>query len=201
MIKNYIWDFDGMLFDSYPHITAAFQKVMAEDGVDIDYTRSKQLFEISYAHAFEYYNATQEQKMRFFDYEHDTDFEPVAVPFPNTVITLKKVCENGGRNYLYTHRGNNAFDYLKKYGIYDLFSDFVTHENGFPAKPAPDAIEFLVNKHNLDKSETVMVGDREIDVMSGINAGVKGCLYTTQPKETNATYVVDDIIKTLDLEV
>ena len=31
-MQNYIWDFDGMLFDSYPHITSAFLKALAENG-------------------------------------------------------------------------------------------------------------------------------------------------------------------------
>ena len=33
MLKNYIWDFDGMLFNSYPHITAAFVKMMKDFGI------------------------------------------------------------------------------------------------------------------------------------------------------------------------
>lgn len=200
MFKNYIWDFDGMLFDSYPHITTAFEKMMSDYGITIDYAETKRLLEISFADAYNHYGTTDEQKERFREYEHDFDLEPLAVPFPNTVETLKKVCENGGKNFLYTHRGKSAFYYLKKYGVYDLFEDFVTSEDGFPSKPAPDAVLHIVNKHNLNQNETVMVGDREIDVMSGINAGTKGCLFTVEAKETQADFTVDDIIKTLDLE-
>lgn len=201
MFKNYIWDFDGMLFDSYPHITTAFEKMMSDYGIAIDYAETKRLLEISFADAYNYYGTTDEQKERFREYEHDFELEPIAFPFANTIETLKKVCENGGKNYLYTHRGVSVFYYLKKYGVYDLFEDFVTSEDGFPSKPAPNAVLHIVNKHNLDKNETVMVGDREIDVMSGKNAGTKGCLFSLTEKETQADFVVDDIIKTLDLEV
>ncbi|MBQ8227906.1 MAG: HAD-IA family hydrolase [Clostridia bacterium] len=201
MFKNYIWDFDGMLFDSYPHITTAFEKMMNDYGINIDYVETKRMLEISFATAYDYYGTTDEQKERFREYEHDFDLEPIAVPFANTIETLKKVHENGGKNFLYTHRGASAFYYLKKYGVYDLFEDFVTSENGFPMKPCPDAVNHIVAKHNLNKNETVMIGDREIDVMSGKNAGTKGCLFTIEEKETQADFVVDDIIKTLDLEV
>ncbi len=200
MIKNYIWDFDGMLFDSYPHITTAFIKTMADDGVEVDYSEAKKLLEITFATAYERYNVTDEQKIRFKEYEHDFDLEPIAVPFENTVETIKRVCEKGGKNYLYTHRGESAFYYLKKYGIYDYFEYFVTNTAGFPSKPSPDAVEHIVNKFSLDKSETVMIGDREIDVLSGKNAGTLGCLFTLTPKETKADFVIDDIIKVLDLE-
>ena len=201
MLKNYIWDFDGMLFDSYPHITAAFEKMMKDNGVTVDYAETKRMLEISYATAYDYYQTTDEQKELFRKYEHDFDMEPIAVPFKNTVETLKKVCEKGGRNFLYTHRGASAFYYLKKYGVYDLFSDFVTSENGFPMKPAPDAVLHIVAKNNLNKDETVMTGDREIDVMSGKNAGTLGCLFTIAEKETQADFVVNDIIEVIDLEV
>ncbi|MBQ8782800.1 MAG: HAD-IA family hydrolase [Clostridia bacterium] len=200
MFKNYIWDFDGMLFDSYPHITTAFEKMMNDYGVAVDYAETKRMLEISFATAYDYYGTTDEQKERFREYEHDFDLEPIAVPFTNTVETLKKVYENGGKNFLYTHRGASAFHYLKKYGVYDLFEDFVTSENGFPLKPCPDAVNYIVSKHNLDKNETVMIGDREIDVLSGKNAGTKGCLFALENKETQADFVVDDILKTLDLE-
>lgn len=201
MLKNYIWDFDGMLFDSYPHITTAFVKMMEDYGLHADYDEAKRLLEISFGEAYDFYSTTEEQKVRFTEYEHDFEMEPLALPFENTAETLRKVREKGGRNFLYTHRGASAFYYLKKYGIYDLFSDFVTSENGFPMKPAPDAVSHIVTKHNLNKDETVMIGDREIDVMSGKNAGTKGCLFTREKKETQADFVVDDIIKVLDLEV
>ena len=93
MLKNYIWDFDGMLFDSYPHITAAFEKMMKDNGVTVDYAETKRMLEISYATAYDYYQTTDEQKELFRKYEHDFDMEPIAVPFKNTVETLKKVCE------------------------------------------------------------------------------------------------------------
>ncbi len=201
MFKNYIWDFDGMLFDSYPHITAAFQKAMADFGVEIDYAETKKLLEISYATAFDYYSLTQEQKDLFYEYEHNVDLDPIAEPFPGTAETIKKIYHSGSKNFLYTHRGESALYYLKKYCIYDYFEDFVTSENGFPLKPCPDAVNHIVNKHNLNKDETVMVGDREIDVMSGKNAGTKGCLFTLENKETNADFVVHNITEALDLEV
>ena len=45
IMKNYIWDFDGMLFDSYPHITSAFLKALAENGKEGDYDEAKALLD------------------------------------------------------------------------------------------------------------------------------------------------------------
>jgi phosphoglycolate phosphatase-like HAD superfamily hydrolase len=71
----------------------------------------------------------------------------------------------------------------------------------FPSKPAPDAVNWICETYNLDKSETVMIGDREIDVLSGKNAGVYGCLYTNKENvETAADFVVKDIIEVLNIK-
>lgn len=199
MIKNYIWDFDGMLFDSYPHITSCFIKMMNDYGQQVDYASTKKLFEISFSTVYDKFSTTEEQKAAFREYEHDFLLEPLAVPFKNTVETLQKIKEKGGRNYLYTHRGASVYYYLKKYGIYDLFSDYVTSENDFPLKPAPDAVEYIVKNNSLNKQETVMIGDREIDVMAGKNAGVFGCLYSLEEKETAADFFVKDIIEVLSI--
>lgn len=200
-MKNYIWDFDGMLFDSYPHITSAFLKMMRDYGKDADYDEAKALLEITFADCFEHYGTTEEEKEVFRKYEHDYSLRPIAVPFENTVETVKLLSERGCRHFLYTHRGNETSQhYLNECGIAKYFTAIVDSSNGFPAKPAPDAVEWICKEYNLDKSETVMIGDREIDVLSGKNAGVYGCLFTKKENPgTAADFVVDDIIKILDI--
>ena len=47
-----------------------------------------------------------------------------------------------------------------------------------PMKPAPDAIRYLLDEFQLDPAETIMIGDREIDILSGKNAGIHTCLFT-----------------------
>lgn len=187
-----------MLFDSYPHITRAFAKMMKEDGIDIDEPAVQKMFEINFDTVFKHFGTSEEQKERFRKYEHDFCLEPLAVPFPNTIETLKETAHIG-KNFLYTHRGKSVFCYLNEYGIYDSFTDFITSEDGFPPKPAPDAVEYFLKKYNLKKSETVMIGDREIDVLSGKNAGTYGCLFTIDKKETAADFVIDDIKKILEI--
>ncbi len=99
------------------------------------------------------------------------------IPYPGMKDFLCSVKLSGGRNYLYTHRGISVFSVLDRYNITDLFSDIVTNLDGFPAKPAPDALLFLMKKHSLNPDDCVMVGDREIDLSAGLNAGISAiCL-------------------------
>ncbi|MBR4451373.1 MAG: HAD-IA family hydrolase [Clostridia bacterium] len=195
MFKNYIWDFDGMLFDSYPHITKAFQMMMEERGIGVDYAEAKSLFEISFETCYAHYGVTEEMARRHSEFEHIYDMEPAAVPFENTLKTLEELNRSGAKQFLFSHRGHESSQhYLGAYGLLDYFTECVDSSYGFTPKPAPDGVLYLLGKYGLNKDETLMVGDRELDVMAGKNAGTYGCLFTKEKNvETNADFVVSDI--------
>lgn len=201
-MQNYIWDFDGMLFDSYPHITSAFLKALGEFGKEADYDEAKALLEITFAHAFEHYDVSEEEKTVFRKYEHDYNLRPIAVPFENTYKTLEALFNDGKKHFLYTHRGfETSQHYLEEYGMKKFFTAFVDSSMNFPSKPAPDAVNYICDTYGLDRSETVIIGDREIDVLSGKNAGTYGCLFTKKENaESAADFVVKDILEVLDIE-
>lgn len=200
-MKNYIWDFDGMLFDSYPHIVSAFCEMMKEKEIEVDPAEAQPLFEITYAHAYEHYGVTEDDRLVHQKYEHDYELEPRVVPFPNTVETVKALYERGARHFLYTHRGHKTSQYyLKKYGLDKYFDGFVDSSMNFEPKPSPDAVNWICKEYHLDKSETVMIGDREIDVLSGKNAGVYGCLFSRKEGvQSKADFIINDIIEVLKL--
>jgi len=176
LFDHYLWDFDGTLFDSYPHVVGAFGHMMADRGRTFVYEEAMDAFKINFGVAKKNYGCTDEDWKLFRSYERDIDHPPVAPPFAGIPGLLAAIVANGGKNYLYTHRNRLSVTYLERAGLDHLFTGFVTSEDNFPAKPAPDAVLHLVNTFSMDKSRTVMIGDREIDVMAGINAGVSGCL-------------------------
>jgi HAD superfamily hydrolase (TIGR01549 family) len=200
-MQNYIWDFDGMLFDSYPHITSAFLKTLAQFGKDADYDEAKSLLEITFATAFERYDVTDEERAVFREHEHNYELKPIAVPFENTYKVLEELFNNGKKHFLYTHRGFESSQYyLKKYDMAKFFTAFVDSSMNFASKPAPDAVDYICDTYNLDRSETMMIGDREIDVLSGKNAGVYGCLFTKKEDiQSAADFIIKDISEVSDI--
>ena len=200
-MQNYIWDFDGMLFDSYPHITSAFLRTLAQFGKEADYDEAKSLLEITFATAFERYGVTDEERAVFREHEHNYELKPIAVPFENTYKVLEELFNNGKKHFLYTHRGFESSQYyLKKYDMAKFFTAFVDSSMNFASKPAPDAVNYICDTYNLDRSETVMIGDREIDVLSGKNAGVYGCLFTKKESvQSVADFIIKDISEVSDI--
>ncbi len=176
-MTHFIWDFDGMLFDTYPHTLAAFCETCRRFGVPCEEDEVFAHLKVTVWDALEFYGFDEVKTAAFYAIENDLCFLPMGKPYPMIPQILEHIVNNGGKNYLYTHRNRVAVQYLEKFGLEKFFTDAVTRELGFPLKPAPDAIAYLVDKHALDKDECLMLGDRLIDIGSGINAGVHTCLF------------------------
>lgn len=207
-MKNFIWDFDGTLFDTYTHTVSTLYKIMEEADKSCDYDVLFAKSRRSLNEAREYCGANDEEWIEFYKREAVIEAEPIAFAYENAEKMLKTVIDNGCKNYIYTHRDAVTFKYLEKYDWMKYFEDFVTAEYNFPHKPAPDAILHLIKKHNMNPDETIMIGDREIDVLSGKNAGIQACLFTQgntdiqyieQIKNTKADYVANDMLSLCSL--
>ncbi len=179
--KHYFWDYDGTLFNTYPSVTKGFLLALKEFGKDIDYGDTFELTKQSLGFAAktlaERYHLDKDDILARY-YEHakvEETFETMR-PFTGARETLEEIVRQGGVNYLYTHRGKGGAETVSHYGMGDLFADSITKDDGFPRKPAPDALNYLVNKHRLDPKECVMVGDRALDVEAGLNAKMSGVL-------------------------
>jgi len=176
--KHLFWDFDGTLYDSYPQILNAMKQTLRSYSLplpsDIDLLRETKVL---VSHALSIYGGgiPQEELMeRFQSFHHAISSFPL---YEGTAECLQTLHAAGVRHYLYTHRSLTAQKQLEQDGLWPLFTDLVTSEDGFALKPAPDALLALVERNGLNTSECAMIGDREIDVQSGYNAGMNGILF------------------------
>ncbi len=176
-VRHFIWDFDGMLFDTYPHTVAVFCECCRRWGIPCDPAEVYALFRVNLRQGFLRYALSTEQVAAFYELENDLTFPPVAGPYRRIPEILRLIADAGGKNYLYTHRDGVAWIYLETSGLAPLFSGGVTGEDGFPYKPAPDALEHILGVYGIPKTDAVMLGDRDIDIYAGQNAGIRTLLY------------------------
>lgn len=181
MICEFFWDFDGTLFDTYPRMARAMARALAELGYDAEYDWVLNGMKRSLGDAARAANArfgVDAQAAMDAYHRHAEDEEPQSMlPYPGAREVLAAIAQGGGRNYLYTHRNHTALEALERWDMRKWFRDFVTKEDGFPSKPAPDALNFLLAKHALARENCAMVGDRPIDLQAGENAGMAGIFF------------------------
>jgi HAD superfamily hydrolase (TIGR01549 family) len=196
LYKHIIWDFDGTLFDTYPAMGSIFKDVLKEEGIEEPADEILKYMKVSMAHALQHYKEKYEISDNFIDRYSSSrkELEPdLCRPFSGIEEVCKFIHTSGRHNYLYTHRGESAIIFLKEYGLYDYFTDFITKQSGFQRKPSPNAINYLVDKYNMIHSEALMIGDRDLDILSGKNAGIHGCYFTDGCEKSNiADYTINN---------
>jgi FMN phosphatase YigB (HAD superfamily) len=84
-----------------------------------------------------------------------------------------------------------------------LFDEVVTIDKGFKRKPDVEGFLYLIDKYHMNKSETLVVGDRDIETIGAKNSGVKSCLYNTNAAAYSGQpdYIINslqDIIKIIE---
>jgi HAD superfamily hydrolase (TIGR01549 family) len=125
-------------------------------------------------------------------------------PFDGVVELCNAICKNGGKNYLFTHRGGSAAYYLEKYELLTNFTELITSKQNFPRKPSPEAILYLINKYRFSNDEALMIGDRDLDILSAKNAGIHTCYFTNGGRLSDtAEYNINsflELYRILDIE-
>lgn len=178
---NYIWDYDGTLMDTYPAMAEAMRQSLKARDINMPADEIEAIMRVSMGDARRHYQAKLGLDDAFFDqFAVDRiEYERLhARPFEGMVDVCRHIAESGGRNLLFTHRGPSALMFLEAFGVKEYFSGYVTSETPVARKPSPEGIDYLMRQHNLAPDDTVMVGDRRIDILSGVNAGVHTCFFS-----------------------
>ena len=179
MIQDLIYDFDGTLSDTYPVLTNAMLDILREHGIKEDYERAYAYFKVSVGHAIQQYDIGLDIKA--FTELLLTRYHKAAVdllqPFPEAKQLLADAVKAGKRNFIYTHSGKTVYEFLDKWGLSPYITFVLDSSYNFPNKPDPSALLYLIERFDIDPATAVMVGDREIDVLAGQNAGMAGCLF------------------------
>ena len=205
---DYIWDFDGTLVDSYPRMTRAYRQVLAELGVQVDEATLLAKVKRSARRAAAEYGAQLGlSEAELLDRMLRCEREQVGGldPYPGAAEALHRIVRGGGRNFLYTHRNEGAVQALGEHGLLSAFTGWITEDDHFPHKPAPNALLHLTKTHDIDPARAVMVGDRAMDIDAGANAGIAGCLF--DPEGFYADYpcalraqTMDEFMRLMGLE-
>ena len=112
---------------------------------------------------------------------------------PHAREALEETAALGAVHFVYTHRGRTTAPVLEHLGLDRFFKEVVSSLNGFPRKPAPDALLYLLEKHRLERDRVYYVGDRTLDVDCAKSAGVRSVLYSPSGAGT-ADYVIRDLL-------
>ena len=116
--------------------------------------------------------------------------------YPGVKEGLEKLKENKLKLAVVSNKPQLVSDkILDNLGIRDLLDDNIGGEAGFPLKPAPDAMLYLLHKYSANAANSYIAGDNHTDLNAAANAGMKSifCRYGFGEKlDAVSTVEVDD---------
>ena len=207
MSINLIWDVDGTLIDSYDSIIDSINKTIEQYGISYERDYIRNVIQSTSTGTFleEIADINNLDPKELWDYYNSAEIDYSKIKLmPNVKETLEQLDRMGVKNFIYTHRGESLYKILELLDINKYFIEVVGKNNGFKRKPNPEAINYLVDKYQLDKESTYYVGDRLIDQESARNAGIGAIYYqsfigiTLDKKDYD--YRIDDLLGVLKIQ-
>ena len=199
MYDYIIYDFDGTLSDTYPVFAEALVNMLDKYNIENDYNTVYSQLKISVGHALSQYDFGVDSKEARKEYAHIHHAlgRQKQEAFPEAAEILQYAIDHGKKNYIYTHTGKFVYEMLDKMGLSNYFEFVLDGSYNFPSKPAPDALMFLCEKCNIDKSRAIMIGDRDIDIKAAHAVGIHGCLFDTENyyTECEAEYKINSLLE------
>ncbi|MDR1568033.1 MAG: HAD-IA family hydrolase [Streptococcaceae bacterium] len=192
--QNYIWDLGGTLIDSYAISVNVFKEILSDFGIitaeDMIYRRMKKS---STEEAAKFFGVRDVNlfMQRYRDLEIPMQEHPIL--FSGAVKTLKEIVSSGGKNFVISHRDDAINQLLENAGLKPLLTEVVSSDSHFPRKPNPSSIIYLIERYQLNPSETVVIGDRALDIEAGENAGIATILFKS---DVPLPYISPDYIIT-----
>ena len=178
MIKNIIFDFDGVLVDSEILVAKAFAKYMQNFGIEVD---EKELANLAGKKTVQVIKILSEKysikdQQKFFD-----DIIKIANNIYKKELTIVKgAYEFVSKSKLNLYIGSNSkkeriIDGLERVKLSQYFKPHQVYSFDLVDKPKPDPDIYLkaIKDNNLNKNQTIIIEDSSVGVKAGVSAGIK----------------------------
>ena len=185
----FIWDLDGTLLDSYEAILSGIEETFGQFSIPYDKEKVREfILKFSVQDLLE-----QVAEERNLDVEVLNQVRAQSLAEKNAQIVLmpgaREVLawadEAGIMQFVYTHKGDNAFTILRDLGLECYFTEILTNQSCFARKPSPEAETYLLDKYELDPRTTYYLGDRTLDVKFAQNSGIQSINFLESTYEGN----------------
>ena len=204
--KAILFDVDGTLLNTHEYIYQSFEYALAKLHKSLPRETIKTIMGKPLIECYQILTGLSDvSHLTVAHSEYQKKNAALVSPFPNTISTLESLKEKGLLIAAITTRARvSVEDTLEYTEIMHYLNYVVTIEDVVKPKPSPEGIHKALTYFEMKPEEAIMVGDSDVDVFAGKNAGVKtiGVTYGFNGEkmaETNPDNVIDDIKEVINL--
>ena len=185
----FIWDLDGTLLDSYEAILSGIEETFGQFAIPYDKEKVRE-FILKYSVQDLLVEVAEERKLDVkvlnqVRAQSLSEKNAQVVLMPGAREVLAWADQAGIQQFVYTHKGDNAFAILRDLGLESYFTEILTSQSGFARKPSSEAATYLIDKHQLNPDNTYYIGDRTLDVEFAQNSGIQSLNFLESTYEGN----------------
>lgn len=180
MIKHVCFDLDGTLVDSKDTILNSTKAAL--DQLKITYDLDEDVFTNMIGKHF--VDIFEELKIDVPDFDKFItiykalyfDYMDSSYLYPGVQQLLQYLNENKIKVSLLTTKVQDQADkIIDHFNLGSSFDYVMGRRDGLAHKPSPEPLLFICDELKIKPSDTLMVGDTELDIQCGIGAGAKTC--------------------------
>ena len=175
--KNYIFDIDGTLLNTYEVAYKAKAKVLKEYNIPFD----KKMFDIGFA-------STSEKSLELFGVNLNTkqgqdilkkesiyynEFAKEIEMFDNALEVIKYLKNNHNLAIVTSRNKDEVYNEPKLNELLPYFDYVITASDVKSPKPDKESLEVLFKQSNWKKDESIFIGDSNNDSMCANSFGIK----------------------------
>lgn len=179
MLKNFIFDLDGTIIDSSKEVLSCFDKAFKLSGVDFDQVRLssdvigpplKEIIKLIAGRELNENNiaAITSNFRKIYDYD-ENDVSELYLGIHDFLLNLKR---SGYKLFIATLKPDKPTMRIVKQFNLNMFDDVYSIDKFGRQISKADMIIDILERYNLEKSETVMIGDSLSDMRAAKQAGV-----------------------------
>jgi HAD superfamily hydrolase (TIGR01549 family) len=203
--KHYSFDLDGTLVDSNFTIYKTTRFTLNKLGIDFDVSENEFALRIG-QHFIDIFNAFNIKVNDFEEFitiykSYYFNFIGYSIIYPEVENTLVELKKRGAKISLLTTKAQDqAEKIVDHFKIADYFDVVMGRRDGVAHKPSAEPFLMICNELSVTPIDSLMIGDTELDIQCGKNAGANTCgvLYGYRTKEQIEKESPDFIVNSMN---
>lgn len=183
MFKAVIFDLDGTILNTLDDLADSANHVLASHGYPVHPTEQYKTFVgngipklieniLPSGLSPDKFQITLNE----FQHYYDLHKEDKTSPYTGIIEMLETLKHNGLKTCVLSNKQHDlSVKIVTHYFGNEVFDIIQGKSEQFPTKPDPASCNYLISKLNIDKRDILYVGDSNVDMQTGKNAGLKKC--------------------------